>query len=292
MNETQSIELIPYIGYATTEMIAEHYGISRCIIANRYKSHQRDFDSLGIKNMSASEFEAQLPPDIHYTRTPDRCIVHYEFDNGCKFSLHTNNNRFFSQDAIEYLSMLLEERPVRHKSHKASVHPREQEPSSPQNEQPDQSTDLVNADELCNKLAKAFMSGDTMKVLMAALDLDNYRISQLDQMRSEKEELKQVMNQYLPWTERSSAHKIVKTLSDCLDSKQNDIWNKIYYKLTCEYHLPLEERRILPLFNALSTREWHYFYRAVSEICAEKCIDENKLYAKAEVNTNGLIVDL
>lgn len=272
---------IPYIDCMTASMVADYYGVSKATIKNRYAAHREEFDKFGVMTINSKEFEELLPKNAEYTRAANRCMVDYKFETGMTVSLSTNKNLVFTREAAEYMEEVLE--PQR----KGSPEHISKSPSSEANKE---KVNFRDADEkkLCLYLAKAFSSGDTFKVLNAALKLDTYRIAKIAELSKENEQLKSEVSNRIAWTERASASRVVKVLTEILECKQNDLWNSIYYKLTVSYHLPLEERRKLPLIDAVENSEWHYVYRAIVDICREKYLDIYRIFNKAEVNITGL----
>lgn len=285
MEQIKEDMMIPYIGCMTGRMLAKYYNVSPATVSNRYSYHKETFDKLGVMNISSKEFEGLLPRDAKFTKSPDRCMVNYRFGNGFTLSLHTNKNQIFTKEAAEYMSEVIKPMPRGgarpHKKKDNTTVRQTSKRSIPQFSDPEEK-------KLCLSLAKAFASGDTLKVLNAALALDTYRIDKISDLTMENEKLKSVADDRLSWTERSSASKIVKTLAEILELKQSEVWNKIYYRLTMEYHLPLEERHKLPLIDAVERSEWSLVYQAISDVCMEKYLDMQRIFEKAGVNTAGL----
>lgn len=285
MEQIKEDMMIPYIGCMTGRMLAKYYNVSPTTVQNRYAYHKETFDKLGVMSISSKEFEELLPQNAEFTKSPDRCMVNYRFGNGFTLSLHTNKNQIYTKEAAEYMSEVIKPmsrggaRPRPKKDNDAVVP--SSKVSAPQFSDSEEK-------KLCLSLAKAFATGDTLKVLNAALDLDTYRICKISDLTAENEKLKSASENRLSWTERSSASKIVKVLAEILEMKQVDVWNKIYYRLTMNYHLPLEERHKLPLIDAVERSEWSLVYQAISEVCMEKYLDMQRIFEKAGVNTAGL----
>ena len=280
----QTINTIPYIDCMTSQMVADYYGIPKSVVKSRYAKHKEEFDKFGVMTINTKEFEDLLPKDADYTKTPDRCMVNYKFGNGFTVSLHTNKNQIFTKEAAEYMSEVIAPMPrggARPKKEKAE----ECETASASKKESFRSSE---EQKLCLSLAKAYATGDTMKVLNAALALDTYRIKVIDELREENNRLAEESDNRISWTERRSASKIVKTLSEILEQRQNDIWNSIYCKLTINYHLPLEERHKLPLIDAVERSEWFLVYQAIIEVCEDRYLDVRRVFDKAEINTAGL----
>ncbi len=275
--------MIPYIKCMTGSMVADYYGVPKSLVKNRYATHKEEFDKFGVMTINTDEFENLLPKDADYTKKPDRCMINYKFGNGFTVSLHTNKNQIFTKEAAEYMREVIEPMPrggARPKKEK----PEEHEHTVTKNE----SFRSREEQKLCLGLAKAYATGDTMKVLNAALALDTYRIKVIDELREENNRLAEESDNRISWTERRSASKIVKILSEILEQRQNDIWNSIYCKLTINYHLPLEERNKLPLIDAVERSEWFLVYQAIIEVCEDRYLDVRRVFDKAEINTTGL----
>lgn len=274
---------IPYIGCMTSQMVADYYGVPKSVVKSRYATHKEEFDKFGVMTINTKEFEDLLPKDADYTKAPDRCMVNYKFGNGFTVSLHTNKNQIFTKEAAEYM--------------REFIVPMSKDDARPKREKPEECEHTVAKKEcfrsseeqkLCLSLAKAYATGDTMKVLNAALALDTYRIKVIDELREENNRLAEESDSRISWTERRSASKIVKILSEILEQRQNDIWNSIYCKLTINYHLPLEERHKLPLIDAVERSEWFLVYQAIIEVCEDRYLDVRRVFDKAEINTAGL----
>lgn len=286
--------MIPYIECMTTSMVADYYGIPKSVVKNRYAQHKEEFDKIGVMTINSKEFEELLPKNAEYVKTPDRCMVNYKFGNGLTVSLHTNKNQVFTKEAVEYMKSVLQP------STRGGIRHREKKVVEDNNIAEDtkekdgvtkpKKNDFHSSEEqrLCLSLAKAYATGDTMKVLNAALALDTYRIKVIDELREENNRLAEESDKRISWTERRSAPRIVKILSEILEQRQNDIWNSIYCKLTINYHLPLEERRKLPLIDAVERSEWFLVYQAIIEVCEDRYLDVRRVFDKAEINTAGL----
>lgn len=290
--------MIPYIKCMTGTMVADYYGVPKSLIKNRYATHKEVFDKFGVTTLNSREFEKLLPKNADYTKSANRCMVTFRFGNGMAVPVSTNKNWIFPQEAVEYMKSIL------HPSTRGGIRHRKKNVE----EHNDTATAIKNAAtnteeknlpkkdvfrnpeerRLCIGLAKAYASGDTMKVLNAALALDTYRIRVIDELRQENNRLIEESDKRIMWTERRSVTKVVKILSETFGQKQTDIWNSIYCKLTINYHLPLESREKFPLIDAVELSEWFLVYRAIVEICEDKCIDTHKLFEKAEINTAGL----
>lgn len=278
------------IPYMTTSMIADYCGVSKDTIKRRYIAYKEEFDKLGVMILKPFEFEKLLPHGMDYKKSADRCMVIFRFENGTVIPMSTNKNLVFPLDAAERMKSVVHEYTIggiRHKEKKdkdvVKVIPDKIDTSK-------NTKDFRDAEEqkLCLNLAKAYSSGDTLKVLNAALTLDTYRIKVIDELRQENNRLSEGADRRVLWTERQSASRVVKILSEILGQRQNDIWNSIYCKLTINYHLPLEERHKLPLIDAVERSEWFLVYQAIIEVCEDKYLDVRRVFDKAEINTAGL----
>lgn len=285
MEQIKEEAMIPYLDCMTVPMMAKYYNVSPATVHNRYAYHKATFDKLGVMNISPKEFEELLPDDAKFIKSPERHIINYRFENGFALSLHTGWNQIFTKEAVEYMEEVIKPMPRGgarpHKKKENNIVAPAAKTAAPKFRDPEEK-------KLCFNLAKAYASGDTMKVLNAALALDTYRIETIDELQKTNADLMKNSDKRILWTERPSVSKIVKILTDILEKKQTDIWNSIYYKLTVNYHLPLESRNKLPLIEAVERSEWFLVYQAISELCDEKCLDMTRLFDKAGINTSGL----
>ena len=286
MEEIRSEDaMIPYIDCATTSMVAKRFGIPETAVYGKYRAHKEELEKRGAMVVSAREFEDLLPNDAKYTRKNGRGTTNFEFSDGTVVKISNVGGHIFSRKAVEYIGSVMNTR-----KKKEPGQTKEEKPVCQQRHIP--APKFRNAEEkrLCLGLAKAFASGDTMKVLNAALDLDTFRIGTIEELTAANQRILQSADKRIPWTSRASATRIIKVISEVLEQPQKDIWDKINCKLVIEYKLPLEERKILPLINAVEGSEWHLVYQAVAELCCDKCLDMKRILEKAEINTAGLTI--
>lgn len=281
LNETN---LIPYINCMTTKMVADFYGVSTGRISIIYKDHKKELDDLGTKVIPGRMLESLLPGYAVFHKTYNNSAALYEFSNGVKVSVCANKNTIFPKAAVERINEFLVGRGRKKQS-------KELKPEII-SEQTSESKEIIfESDEeknLCLELAKAFSSGDTLKVLNAALNLDMYRIKSIEALKSENKSLSDKIDSMVGWNERASISKIVKALADILETPQKDVWNKLYIKLTMSHKLPLEERKKFPLINAVESKEWPIVYKAINDICTDKYLDAKRVFEKAGVDIAGL----
>lgn len=287
LEETVKNELvtIPYIDCSTVGMVADYYGVPKTMIRDRYHTHKNELDKKGVMVVSPKELEDLLPNKANYRKTTHRCVVTYSFDNGQDVSIHVAKNWVFTKDAVDYMGTILP----------PGKRGKGKQPRSGENKVAvvKKSSVKFHTEEektLCLKLAKAFASGDTIKLLTAALDLDLYRIGHIAELSGKSSETAETSDKFMPWTNRASANKIVSTISSAVNTDKTTIWNRIYFKLIHEYKLPLEERRVMPLIDAVENREWHLFYQALVSVCEENLLDIRQVLKRAGINAKGLTV--
>ena len=285
MDVSKQDYMIPYINCTTTALVAKYYGVSEATINRKCIVYKEELDKAGIMTITAKEFEGLFPEGARYTREADRGVVYYGFENGMTVRVSTVRNHIFTAEAMEYMGELLKIR-----KRKAVKEVKENKDIVPKVRVPAPKFRDVEEKRLCLGLAKAFASGDTLKVLNAALDLDNYRIETIDALTRENERLSDTADKRLPWTDRAAANRTVKAIAAVLEQNQSDIWNKVYFKLTMDYKLPLESRHKMPLIDAVEGSEWPLVYQAISEVCHEKCLDTKRIFEKAGINVNGLML--
>ena len=277
-----NLTTIPYLDCSTVTMIAQYYGVPKTLIRDRYHTHKEELDKRGVMVVNPKELEDLLPSAANYQKKADRCIVTYKFDNGQDVPIHVSKNWIFTKEAAEYMGTILTPQTKRKPRQKDNTE------STPVTRKVSSKFRSEEEKMLCIKLAKAFASGDTLKLISAALDLDSYRLEQITELSDKLEESAQHSGTGIPWTSRASVPKIVKTISDAVNVNKNELMNKIYYKLTQDYMLPLEERRIMPLIDAVKDSEWHIVYQTIAEICEERMLDIRQVFRKAGVNAAGL----
>lgn len=280
---SEALDTIPYIDCATTNMVAKYYGVTKETVNNRYRTHRAELDKKGVMTISSKELEDLLPVGTKFVKTTNRCMNDYYFNNGQHILFHVAHNQIFTREAVAYIGDILLN-PV--KGRKKSIVPTE---NAVEENLTKSSFKSIEEKKLCINLAKAFASGDTMKVLAAALNLDTYRIECISNLKKDNEDLVK-SNSLTPWTERSSINKIAKTLSDVMEWKPKDVYDKIYYKIIQQYHIPLEERGVSPLIAAVKDSEWPLVYQAITEICEDKCLDIRQVFRRSGVNANGLSI--
>lgn len=272
---------IPYIECSTVSMVAQYYGVSKTLIRDRYRSNKDELDKRGVMIISSKELEELFPEKAVYRKKSDRCMVTFEFENGQNIPIHVSKNWIFTKEAANYIGTVLTPHTRGRAKHKTN--PEEQVIVKKT------ATQFRTNDEkrLCVNLAKAFASGDTLKLISAALDLDNYRLEQITELKNKVSDSEQSANN-IPWTSRTSVSKVVKIISDVINVNKNDLMNKIYYKLIYELGVPLEDRNIMPLIDAVKDNEWPLVYQAISDICGESLLDIDQVFKKSGVNVTGL----
>lgn len=283
----EKLTTIPYIDCSTIAMVADYYGVPRTTIKGRYEAHRDALDRIGVMTVSAKEVEELFPTTAVYKKTPDRCMVNYNFEGGQTVSLHVAKNNLFTKEAVDYIGTILKPYSNRSKKKKSDVS--NEDSPTPKNKK----TGKFRSKEeqkLCINLAKAFASGDAIKLIDAALNLDVYRREQLSELTQRLSDSTQESEVDIPWTKRASANKVVRVISDAVNISKTELFNKIYFKLIYDYKLTLEERKIMPLINAIKDDEWYLFYQAVVSICTERLLDVRQVFRKARINTTGLSV--
>ena len=297
-------QMIPYIDCATTAMVAKRFGVPETNIYNKCKTYKKELENMGAMVVSISEFEDLLPSDAEYVRKGNRGNTDFRFPDGTVVKISNAGSHIFPRKAVEYIGSLMNTQKKREPKRVAEQQPvTEQQPVAEQQSAENRTAKkqrsqtrsarapkFRNTEEkkLCLSLAKAFATGDTMKVLNAALDLDTFRIGMIEELTDANRRILKSADRRIPWTSRASATRIIKVISEVLEQPQKDVMQKLICKLVMEYKLPLESRGVLPLIDAVEGSEWHLVYQAISELCRDKCLDIKRIFEKAEINTAGL----
>lgn len=278
---------IPYIDCATISMVADYYGVPKALIKGRYEAHKTELDKVGVMTISAKEVEGLFPSDAEFRKTPDRCMINYNFNNGFTVALHTRCNSLFTKEAVDYIGTILTPQPRGGARRKKQIEAPIDSETAPTIRKTPTKFRSDEEKKLCINLAKAFASGDKLKLLSAAVDLDTYRLEQIAEL-TDKPKNDEETN--MLWTSRTSFNKIIKTISEAVNAEKAEIQNRIYYKMIHDYKIPLEERRVMPLIDAVKDSEWHYAYQAIAEVCAEQLLDIRQVFKKSKVNAAGLSI--
>lgn len=291
-------QMIPYIDCATTAMVAKRFGVPETDIYYKCRLYKKELENMGAMVVSISEFEDLLPSDAEYVRKGNRGNTDFRFPDGTVVKISNAGSHIFPRKAVDYIGSLMNTQKKREPKRVTEQQPvAEQQPTEIRTAEKQHSQTrsarvpkFRNTEEkkLCLSLAKAFASGDTMKVLNAALDLDTFRIGMIEELTDANRRILKSADRRIPWTSRASATRIIKVISEVLEQPQKDVMQKLICKLVMEYKLPLESRGVLPLIDAVEGSEWHLVYQAISELCRDKCLDIKRIFEKAEINTAGL----
>lgn len=279
--------VIPHTPYIPAIKLAEFLGVDKRSLLHKYNEHKEMFK--GVKDLRAKNIEDMIPMGVGFTKEYNHVTPVYRFGNGYEIMLSTNKNIMFTKPDAAIMCDII------HKYTKKGTKKVEpvSEPAS-ENYIPDPpviSEPTFESDDeklLCLNLAKAYASGDTMKLLNAALNIDRFRQMQIKSLKQENKSLKKELDNAIGWNERASVSRIIKTLSSIMKENQKDIYSSIYYKLTTEYKLPLEERGKYPLINGVKQEEWPLVYKAISVFCSDRYLDTKRIFDAAGVDTLGL----
>lgn len=285
IKHADNLVTIPYIDCSTLSMVANYYGVPKTTIKGRYAMYRDELDKVGVMTVSAKEVEGLFPATAVFKKRPGRGIVSYNFEDGQSVSLSCNKNWLFTKEAVDYIGTTLASRPKPGRKKKCETSDVKKMSVAKKS-----STKFRSEEEkkLCINLAKAFASGDTLKLISAALDLDSYRLEQISDLSDKVKNSVSDDDTEIPWTSRVAFTKIMRTISDAVNVGKSDLVNKVYYKLIHEYKIPLEERKIMPLIDAVKDSEWHMIYQAISDICSEHLLDIRQVFKKSGINDYGL----
>lgn len=287
VNITTKPILIPSINMATINMLCMQYDIPYATLQNRINYYKDEFENEFITPKSKAEFEALFPETTQFVwnKNTDGSFG-YMFTNAAYASIKFGRTKLYSEKAVNDI--------LRHVNEDGRKRNRPQNrPKSTQSVENVKATSKIQFDSeeeetLCLNLAKAYASGELMNVISAAMALDEYRKVTINGLKEKLHESEKT--NLIPWTNRSTAKRLVNRLSEICGERPVRIWETIYYRIVHEYNIPLENRNKRPLINGLKDEEWSIFYQAFIDICKDRYMDAERIIRVSGIDIRGLML--
>lgn len=280
--------VIPGIRRCTMRMLSEQYNIPEHKISNRYTWHKDELKDEVIVPTSREEFEKMVGDKVDFICKPGRSgSVGYLFTNAAFASISFGKTLLFSEKGSRRLVELAntDTRKGRPKKEKPAS---EDKPKTdiPKNVSVSEEFDSPDEERMLLNLAKAYKSGEIMNVLSAALALDEFRKSEIKDLKDKVDNARN----YIPWTEHRSTNAAINALSEITEIQKYELWCHFYDKLMNDYNIDLRGRNKKPLINGLRTDEMYKFYQVFVDICQQRFLNIERVFNKAGINVSGLSI--
>lgn len=186
LDRVKKLILLPNTEYATTEMVADYYGVAETTIKDQLQTNKDEFDSDGYSVLVKDELKRIK--DISGLKSRASSLA------------------LFPKRAILRMGMLLRDSSIAREV-------RTQLLNGFDNAEEENKLDLFTKDideemKLNIELAQAFASGDTTKMLIASQNLNNFKNRKIQQLEDENSKLRIFLGEAEIFTKSSLANKL------------------------------------------------------------------------------------
>lgn len=296
LEKVKQLFLIPEMECMTIRQVAEYYEVDYDTLRKCYERNQNEVDLDGVTNKSPIDFKKILKGTSCHVKNLEqrngKLIV--QLNDTITLEIPNRGIRVFPKRAILRMGMLLRDSEVAKEVRTQLLNTVEITTDEQKTKAIDEETELLNG------IGFAYGTGNSIDILNATMELDQYRKRYITQLENSNKTLvadntnltaekKILVGDILKWTDRNSANKIVRTFAGLIHCEFGVAWKLIYDELLYKHGISLKARGNKPWIKHLKDSEWKFFYMSVSALCENYGIRTSELFSRAKIDITGLI---
>ena len=266
LEKVKALLLIPQMECMTINQVADFYNVDQNTIKQVVLRNTEELRSDGMCN--------KTPVDFKILKVTSRTFKNLEQKNG-KLIAQINDittleipNRgihCFPRRAILRIVMLLRDNKIAKEVSTQLLNIEEKSDSSTKTEE-------INEEEkLLLNIAKAFASGDNVKLMLAASEHSAYQKRCLAENEEKNRQLendnKALSKNILEWKDRSKLNAWVRMLTAKTQIDYGVLWNELYKNLQYKYGICLKQRGGKPYLQWVNESEWSNVIQTFCAMC-------------------------
>lgn len=306
LEKVKAILTVPYLCMATTEQVAEYFGVPASTIQSVYTRNKKELDANGAVLITPGALDEQNLQNASSVQT-SRTTKLYCVDD-VHFTLNNRGGRFYPPRAILCIAMMLRDSEVAAEIRTQLLNLVEATPAEVK------TANLVSQEDAMLKFAQAMLSGDSVSIAQAVnemMALKDHTIAaqaaSIEKLSGEKTALGEkvsdlgkqndvlsaentslsVSNKMLAkgistWSPRKTTNAIIAKIAKSIHGGKYALaWNEFYRNLRYEYGINLLKRKVegvtgkknASALSAVREDEWPVVMKALAALAYRYAID-------------------
>ena len=280
LDKVKHLLLLPEMECMTTQQVADYFEVPFETIRSTFKYHADEFELDGVKKYSASEIKSLIgwnSTNLKSENQRGKFVIFFE--NGYEVAIPNVGVNMYPKRAVLRMGMLL-------RDSKIAKEVRTQLLNAFETTTVEQRVDAIETEqELLNKVAAAFSSGNQSELLVAAQELDKYRKRCITTLESEKEIL---AGRAYEWSNRSSLTKIMRTFAGKLGIGFAVAYSMLFDELLYKHGISLKARGAKPYTQWIKDSEFPKVYQSIAAMCEKVGIDTMEVFGSAKFTQDDI----
>lgn len=285
LEKVKSLLLLPDIGMATTNQVADYYEVSDRWIKGLLKSNREEFVEDGYRIWKAEDFNSEESfPIKNLLISKGKFTI--EFSNDQLETFSPRGVALFPRRAILRIGMLLQDSEVAKRVRtalldiegKTSVETKIQ--------------DINEEQKLQLEIGMAYGSGNPDTIMLSTakyMDFKNRHIKLQEQhIEKLKQDNKALTGEILTWKDRNKMSYAIRRLSTMLHKPFGTVWNDLYKNLYYQYSISVKARGGTPYVQHIKENEWDKVIKTFSAMCEQNNISPSEILNDANKYDGGI----
>ena len=284
LDKVKALLLINKYDMATTEQIATFYEVKKDAVHKIWQRNQDEILKDGIKFITVKGDLAGQNVQTNNSKSGGKYL---RDTNGEEYFVpNVSGLRLFSRRAILRIGMLL-------RDSKVASEVRTQLLNIEEKAAPAKKVADINEEQnLLISIAKAYASGKTTEMLVAAQALDQFRQRHIRELETTNAGLKSdnhlLAKDALSWGDRASLNAGMRRLATVTGKGYGEVWGIFYRELEYKHGICLKRRGKAPYLNYIKKEEWPLAMQSFAALCVANGTTASEMVAAQKLGKNNV----
>lgn len=266
LEKVKTLLLIPEMECMTIKQVADYYETSLEVIKWQFQNNSDEFISDGSALKTSKDFKIlndSLTIFKKMEQKNGKLIV--QIDDTTTLEIPNRGIRCFPRRAILRMGMLLRDSKVVKEVRTQLLNIEEKADTSIKTQ------DIDEEERLLMNIAKAYASGDSLKIMQATSEYSAYQKRCLIECEEKNRKLendnKALSKDILEWKDRKKLNAGVRMLATKTKTYYGALWNELYKNLQYKYGICLKQRGDKPYLQWVKETEWSNVIKTFCAMC-------------------------